>query len=340
MTDQPTSKTSASIRIGEQGHFWVNIHHKANAIGTAVTGQMFVQYQIPEKQLHPFPIVLVHGGGGQGTDFLGTPDGRPGWASSFLQQGYAVYVVDRPGHGRSPMNIDVLGAMSPSPSFEMISMLTAPDPATAFWPTADLASRWPGTGKPGDPILDQFLASQGPSLLDMTLTEELMQQAGVALLEKIGPAILLTHSAGGPFGWLVADQRPDLVKGIIAVEPIGPPFAELPGNLGCLTWGFTATPFTYEPSCDTPEALMESPHSVPALKNIPIAVITSEASAWSLFDPATVEMLLGLGASVEHVKLADLGIKGNGHMMMLETNNEEIATIIGNWLEENLHKAS
>ena len=26
--------------------------------------------------------------------------------------------------------------------------------------------------------------------------------------DKIGPAVIATHSAGGPFGWLVADQRP------------------------------------------------------------------------------------------------------------------------------------
>ena len=56
----------------------------------------------------PYPIVLIHGGGGQGTDWLGTPDGRPGWATFLVQEGYAVYVVDRPGHGRSPYHPDVL----------------------------------------------------------------------------------------------------------------------------------------------------------------------------------------------------------------------------------------
>ena len=45
----------------------------------------------------------------------------------------------------------------------------------------------------------------------------------MALLDKIGPAILLTHSQSGAFGWPVADARPDLVKAIVAVEPNGPP---------------------------------------------------------------------------------------------------------------------
>ena len=41
--------------------------------------QMYVEYMIPAQVRHPFPMVLVHGGGGQGTDWMGTPDGRPGW---------------------------------------------------------------------------------------------------------------------------------------------------------------------------------------------------------------------------------------------------------------------
>jgi pimeloyl-ACP methyl ester carboxylesterase len=36
-----------------------------------------------------------------------------------------------------------------------------------------------------------------------------------------GPAILLTHSQSGTFGWLVADARPALVKAIVALEPSG-----------------------------------------------------------------------------------------------------------------------
>jgi pimeloyl-ACP methyl ester carboxylesterase len=43
-----------------------------------------------------------------------------------------------------------------------------------------------------------------------------------ALLDRIGPAIILTHSQSGPFGWLIADARPKLVKAVVAVEPAGP----------------------------------------------------------------------------------------------------------------------
>jgi len=34
------------------------------------------------------------------------------------------------------------------------------------------------------------------------------------------------------------------------------------------------------------------------------------------------------------IKLADVGIRGNGHMMMLEKNNLEIAGVMSAWLDK------
>ena len=65
---------------------------------------------MPAQVRRPYPIVLVHGGGGQGLDWMGTPDGRPRLgADPCCEEGYKVYVVDRPGHGRSPYHPDVDG---------------------------------------------------------------------------------------------------------------------------------------------------------------------------------------------------------------------------------------
>jgi glutamate synthase domain-containing protein 3 len=44
------------------------------------------------------------------------------------------------------------------------------------------------------------------------------RQAGADLLDKIGPAIIMTHSAGGPFGLLVAEARPNLVKATVIIN--------------------------------------------------------------------------------------------------------------------------
>ena len=48
--------------------------------------------------------------------------------------------------------------------------------------------------------------------------ETMTRDANVALLDMIGtPVILLTHSQGGGFGWMIADARPNLVKAIVTL---------------------------------------------------------------------------------------------------------------------------
>ncbi len=37
-----------------------------------------------------------------------------------------------------------------------------------------------------------------------------------------------------------------------------------------------------------------------------------------------------------YVRLADVGIHGNGHMMMLEKNNMDIVGVAGKWLRETI----
>ncbi len=91
-----------------------------------------------------------------------------------------------------------------------------------------------------------------------------MRAAGAALLDRIGPAIVLTHSQSGPYGWLIADARPTLVKGLLQVEPSGPPFYDVV-QLGAPTWfadgslsrpwGITSVPITYYPAVSEPRTI-------------------------------------------------------------------------------------
>src|SRR3954453_8328175 len=72
------------------------------APGRISVGQMYVEFQIPTNRREGAPpIVFVHGGGHTGACWRTTPDGRAGWATSFVRRGYAVYVVDQVTRGRS-----------------------------------------------------------------------------------------------------------------------------------------------------------------------------------------------------------------------------------------------
>ena len=245
------------LSIAREGYLFAGGTYSTVNGRRVLSGHLYAEFQIPSRQTHPWPVVMVHGGGQSGTNFTGTPDGREGWAQFFLRQGYAVYVVDQPGRGRAAYEADVYGKATRLNPDTTQQRFVAPERYN-LWPQAHLHTQWPGQGAPGDPVFDQFFASQMPSIEDFTEQQVLNRDGLVALLEKIGPAILLTHSQSGAFGWPVADARPDLVKAIVAVEPNGPPFHGV-DNVGAPEWfrdaatsnniwGVTAVPLTYSPA--------------------------------------------------------------------------------------------
>jgi pimeloyl-ACP methyl ester carboxylesterase len=362
-----TSSTSSdrAISIAEQGYFFAGGQYVKNKAGQQIrVGQMFVQYQIPANRTQPYPVVMWHGGGQTGTNFLGTPDGRKGWADHFLQQGYAVYVVDQPARARSGYFAEVYGTARNPNTQAMADRFTAPERVNQY-PQAKLHTQWPGTGVPGDPTFDQFFSSQVEDIADVNVIERLNREAGTALLDKIGPAILLTHSQSGPFGWALANERPKLVKGVLAVEPNGPPLYEMEltpsadgfykdGPLG-RAWGITRGPLNFQPAAATAKDLNlmrqtaadgpdlvrcwvqpEPARQLPNLKGIPILIVVSEASYHAPYDHCTAKFLTQAGVANTFVRLQSIGIRGNGHMMMLEKNNLEIAAFLTKWAKDNI----
>jgi pimeloyl-ACP methyl ester carboxylesterase len=70
------------------------------------------------------------------------------------------------------------------------------------------------------------------------------------------------------------------------------------------------------------------------LKNIPVLVVMSEASYHASYDHCTVKYLRQAGVQAAFMPLAKSNIRGNGHMLMLEKNNDQIAAAMMNWLGE------
>src|SRR5262249_24592494 len=102
-TSATTQSSGAILDVADWTYYWYGVEYATLARGSVVNGrQLYVEHWIPAQVRHPYAVVLVHGGYGQGTDWLSTPDGRRGWLSYFIEQGYKVYLVDRPGQGRNP----------------------------------------------------------------------------------------------------------------------------------------------------------------------------------------------------------------------------------------------
>ena len=72
------------------------------------------------------------------------------------------------------------------------------------------------------------------------------------------------------------------------------------------------------------------------MKGIPILIVVSEASYHAPYDHCTAKFLTQAGVPNTFVRLESIGIHGNGHMMMLEKNNLEIATFLINWAQSNI----
>ncbi len=116
----PPASPGPPLDIADWSYFWYGVEHATLARGTLCNGmQMYVERWIPREVRHPYPVVLIHGGYGQGSDWISTPDGKRGWASLLLEQGYKVYVIDRPGQGRNPYHPFVHGYFDKeAPTFE------------------------------------------------------------------------------------------------------------------------------------------------------------------------------------------------------------------------------
>jgi pimeloyl-ACP methyl ester carboxylesterase len=349
------------LTIAKQGYFFVGGKYVDEKNGQVMAGHAYVDFQIPQELKHPYPIVMIHGCCSAGSSWNGTPDGRDGWAQYFLSKGYAVYIMDQVGRGRSAYVDSAYGPNNPKAPKFVEREFIAYEKYNLF-PQAHLHTQWPGPGTMGDPMFDQFQAMMEPDFKDRVVREKFNRPAGVALLDKIGPAILMAHSQAGIYAWGIANDRPNLIRGMIMVEAAGSPFHEI-ANVGppdwfkdeglSKPWGFTRTPVDYDPPLSGPSDLVLEQQEKPdapdlfrcwrqkeparqliKLKGIPIMLLHAEASFAMPTAHCGAAFLKQAGVDNDFVKLADLGIHGNGHFMMLEKNSLQIAGVIADWLNK------
>ena len=152
------------LRIARQGCFFTGgryrPHGEGPASGQAMLGQMFVQFQVPAELRRPHPVVMIHGGGQTGTNFTAPRTAGRGWADDFLRAGLRGLRRGPAGAGPLGQFDDAQGPYSRDrhdPDRAALHGARA-TPSSGRRPRCIRNGR--AAGRPGDPVFDQFYASQ------------------------------------------------------------------------------------------------------------------------------------------------------------------------------------
>ncbi len=351
--------------IARKGVFHAGGEYWGEGDRRVMRGAMYTEVWVPRQIRHPNPIVLFHGNGQTGVDWLQTPDGRAGWAYRLIEEGFVVYMVDYPARGRSGY-VPLPGADGKTPLDGNLGIRTALE-IERIWTNArergDFPlkmnhTQWPGSGKMGDPVFDFFMKTQ---VQFAGATGQLVRAAGVALLERIGtPVILFTHSQGGGFGFDITEARPQLVRVMVTAEPGGPQFGGADtakvtaGPRNPNSWGLTNNRYEYDPPASSPADLqvvleeksdrpdevrcwmqVEPARKLAKWKGMRVLAISASGTYHRVYDPCIPKFLNQAGVRTDFVRLEDVGISGNSHMMMSERNSDDVIEFVVGWIRKN-----
>ncbi len=272
--------------------------------GTSLVGQMYVQFFLPGGAEHRPPLLFWHGGSLTGATWETTPDGREGWLTDFLRRGWPVYNVDAVERGRS-------GWAPRDPHFAAPPFLrTLQDSFTQFrigrpvggGSLAELAAAaYPDCRFPLE-CFETFMRQVVPR---WATTDDLALDAYGALLDRVGPAVVIAHSQGAAFAFRAAERWPEKFVALVAVEPA---------------------------QGGTQDGAM--------LADIPVLAVYGDHierdPRWPRIRARTDAYFASARAAGARIDILDLpreGIMGNSHMLMMEGNNADIAERIHAWLQ-------
>jgi hypothetical protein len=323
------------LQIAEQGSFLVGgtmmtAPGRFDPLKPTPDGQTYrgdhayVFYQVPTNA-RKYPLIMWHGIGQFSKTWETTPDGREGYQNIFLRRGFSTYVLDQPRRGNAGR------------SMAEATIKPVPDEQNWFgvfrigiWP-----EYFPGVQFSKDPAaLDQYFRQITPNLgpIDLKVTTD----AGAKLLEKTGPAILVTHSHAGGMGWMTATKS-DHVRGIVSYEP---------GSNFLFPEGAVPAP---EPSSSGPVEAVGIPMAdFQKLTRFPIVIyygdnIPKEPSSNPGQDGWRARMAMARkwrevvnkhGGDVTVVHLPEAGVRGNTHFPFSDLNNVEVADLMSKFLKD------
>lgn len=309
----------------------------------------YAQFFIPEKA-HDYPLIMWHGIGQSGRSYETTPDGREGFMAIMPRRNWATYIIDQPRRGRAGRTMET----------EIVNAVPTTSRESSVWnafrlgiwdaPKAPIFYKVLQFPKESKRAVEQLFRSQTPDTGAEPRNNEyytFMGKTMESLIEKTGPAILITHSASGKYGWFSGIANSDTIKAIIAFEPgqIVLPHDEQVTN----------PPAGVEAAGKNMLPLRVSEEDFMKLTKMPIFIIYGDNIAtepshifneniWRISHIRSKQLAEALnkrGGDVRVIHLPEIGIKGNTHAAFADLNNLEIADLVEKLLhEKNLDTAN
>ncbi len=284
----------------------------------------YVFYQIPVKA-RKYPLVMWHGIGQFSKTWETTPDGREGFQNIFLRRRFGVYLIDQPRRGNAGRST-TQATINPTPDeqqwFGTFRLGIWPDYFEGVQFARDTAT------------LNQYFRQMVPNI--GPIDYDVNTNAVSAIFDKIGPAILVTHSHSGGMGWLTAIKNQN-IKAIASYEP-GSGFVFPQGEV----------PSSIPSTGGTLEAVAVGMDDFMKLTKIPIVIYYGDnipdkpdpdpgQDGWrTRLEMAKLwrNAVNRHGGDVTVVHLPEKGLKGNTHFPFSDLNNLEVADLLSSWLKE------
>ena len=289
-----------------------NLNNERFPAGKVMVNNVYATYQYPFEQKYRYPILFNPGGGHSARVYDTTPDGREGWLTLFAREGFAVYGVDSVHSGRSASDICKINAvrlgLAPIKELPTTNRYSAESAWVTFRWGPRFGEFYPDTQFPTESV-EQYYLQLLSNYRDPDQTPK-MVSALVALIDKVGPVVLQSWSSSGILIYLAAIERPDLVKGILALEHGPGTFDEI------------------------------SDEGFKKLVKIPIINIIADRTPERVAGARKFEKRMqAAGGDFTVDVLPESGIFGNGHTMMLEKNNKVIMQRMITWMRAHVYKA-
>lgn len=301
----------------EQSHVELGSRGAADRI---TVNQMYVEYMVPAGRPKR-PVVMVHGAGLSGKTYDTTPDGRIGWFEYFVRQAHPVYVVDQVGRARSGFNqalLNRIGAgelpLTGYPTLWRFGDRRGVWTNFRFGPT--FGETFPDSRFPVEAI-DELSRQAIPDLTALLPSPNPTLKALADLAAGLEGAVILSHSQSGHFPMEAALLEPAAVRAIVAVEP------------------------------GTCRGAQYSDEEIRRLARVPTLIVYGDhlESPTGFTDVTWQDRLddckrylariRAAGGKAELLHTAELGIRGNSHMLMHDRNHLELADRLLQWIAAN-----